>query len=145
MNKPDFWKTYATDEDLSENGVWIDDFEGGVSVKIRSPRSMHVRSFRRKLEEQEPFRVAIAAATRKRKSIPPELEHKLSVKVAAGAIVADWKGIPDQEGNPMPYSAENAEFVFNSLPEFYEDVLFAASTRDAFKSDAQVEEDEGNF
>ena len=139
-----FWNAYKTDTKLEEEGVWIDDFEGGVSVKVRSPNSIEARKVRRKLEEQEPFRLALKKAQRKRGQMDVELEDELNRRWLAEGVVIDWKNLPGPDGQPLPFTADNAAMVFKALPKFFEDVLLACTGNDTFKGEEEKVEDKGN-
>ena len=123
------------DKVLAEEGK-VFELEGGVKVRARSPQSLKAREVRRKLEEQEPYRLQIQMANRKRKPLPVETEDRLNKEWFARGVII---GIED-EG---PITPEQIIDLFNQHPEFFEDCVITLTTRNAFSED-QLEEDKGN-
>lgn len=139
-----FWTSYAENPDLVENGVWVDDFNDGVRVKLRKPSSLKAREVRAQLEEREPYRLALRKAARTRGRISAELEDRLNKEWFARGIVVDWEGVPAFDGSGLlPFTPENAILVFNKLTIFYEDCVTAATSQDLYKDDLK-EENVGN-
>lgn len=138
------YKQFKTDENLEEQGIWVD-FEGGVSIRIRrlsSQASVDARS-----EASKPYTTQI-----RRGALPDEVAEKIAIQQLARGVVADWKGIQkrleDEAGKPVldedgkvqwvdiPYTAEAAVEILSdeNLEEFRGEIFQIAMNRDAFKS-----------
>lgn len=125
------YKLYGTDPELEEHGTWVE-FRPGVQYKIRSTLSKAVREFEHKLMKvQRPLYLANQGM------LPLEQQDRNEITRCARAIIVDWRGQTDANGNPLPFTVENAERVMTDLPRLRNDVLFAASAEETFRRDMQ--------
>ena len=123
--KHGFLKRYTVDEGLAENGAWLD-FGDGVEVQIRSANSKRASEVLDRL--YAPYRALVRT-----KKMPEELDADLMKRWAAEGLIADWRGMPNDDGTVIEYSVENALGVCKALPEFALDVINIAKGRDAFQ------------
>ena len=54
-------------------------------------------------------------------------EHQTQCKLIGRFIVKDWAGVLDADGNPLPYSSEDAEQMLDANIKFFLFVLRSAS------------------
>lgn len=108
-------KAYAVDTSKEENGVW-QDFDDNISVCIRRLNSE--ASSKARDEAEKPHRVRA-----RNKDLSEEISEEIATKQLAYGVIADWKGITDDEGNEIPYSGQQA-YEFLSDPELKDFRMF---------------------
>jgi hypothetical protein len=61
-------------------------------------------------------------------------------------IIVDWQGedICDEDGQPLPYSKENAFKILMGLPDVFDWVVAASTTSVTFREDIDLEEEAKN-
>lgn len=122
---------FATDTGLEEDGVWIDIGEGASLkvARIGNPR----------------YRKALRAATKPHARsirmgiLPQDQIEELELNVIADTILLDWKGIEDDNGDPIEYNRENALQLLQNLRDFRALVLDIAQEQQAFRREEQEE------
>ena len=119
-----FLSRYTTDNTLETEGVWVD-FGEGIMVKVT----------RENTDEAAKYRQKIMHKYRTHRKIPDEVLTDLATKVLANVLVKDWKGVTDEKGNDLPFSAENAYKIFSKYKVFRDDVSTATSEREFFKQE----------
>lgn len=67
----------------------------------------------------------------------PEVQQKLAIKAAPGTIVLDWRGITDDDDNPVEYSDDQCFEYLNDpeLARFVDWVMVQANSTDNFAPD----------
>lgn len=116
---------FATDSDREEAGIWVN-FGEGIKVKVRRLKSRKSQEYRKELDK--PYTNEI-----RRGALDDKTAEDLLIRQIGGGVVADWSGVEDEDGTPLPYTAENAIRLLRLLPEF-RDAIFAVSVdADAFK------------
>jgi hypothetical protein len=128
---PGFTDKYKNDEKAVTEGKWFD-LGDGVEVKVVRIDNADSRKMRMNLER--PYRGRDIPVSR--------LEDILST-VVARAVLKDWKGVTDENGNELMFSSEEALRQFRRYPDFRDDVAVAAADREQFRVDT-LEEDSGN-
>lgn len=129
---------YRTDQRREEDGVWVD-FADGIEFLIARIGNPKYEEYLRKIGK--PYRHQMRANIMDSR----ELEQ-LSKKAIARHILLDWKNVTDEDGNPLPYTPEEGERVFNdpALRDIYRFVVEVAVDREFFTKQDE-EEAEGNF
>ncbi len=127
MAKTSLHKAYAVDTSKEENGVW-QDFDEDISVCIRRLNSE--ASSKARDEAEKPHRI-----NARNKALSEETMEDIATRQLAYGVIADWKGIKDEDGNEIPYSGEQA-YEFLSDPELKDFRIFIfqfAADRVAYK------------
>lgn len=122
------YQEYETDRSAEEDGAWVE-LRAGVKVKIRSETSSIVRDYATKLAKTQRNILKANGWV-----LPPKMSDRNDVLMCKNAIVTDWDGVSDREGNPLPFSPDNVERVMTDLPGFRNDILFVAKTDETYKS-----------
>lgn len=132
------YNTFETDKQLEKDGVVL---EYGFNskkqpIQIRIARAGGSNTRFAKIIEQKlrPYKRAIANDTMDNK-----VAEKLLIEAYAEAVVLEWSGVEDREGNALEFTKENVVKVFTDLPDLFLDVqaqsqksaLFRASLREA--------------
>lgn len=76
-------------------------------------------------------------------SIPTEVLNEIQCRAAAQCLVKDWVNVEDDNGNPVPFSKENAYEIMSSAQQFFKTVMDFAAQNELFRLDV-VEEAQGN-
>lgn len=113
----DLFEMFSTNRESEEDGVWIE-LSPKTSFKIRAFSAKIVGDTREKL--MKPFTTLLRAGGK----IPDEKNDEIGLKVVAGAILADWKGVVI-DGETVKYSADAAFELLKKLPKL---ANFIAST-----------------
>ncbi|AFU86926.1 tail assembly chaperone [Caulobacter virus Karma] len=106
--KIDMLDLFSTDRESEEAGVWIylDEAEQ-TGFKIRALGAKAVLDLREELTKK--YQSLIRAGGK----LPDEKVEEINLKVIAGGVLADWKGII-VGGEEIPYSAEAAYTVLSN-------------------------------
>ena len=115
---------FKFDHTKTEQGVWVD-FEGDTRFKIAS---LHSRRFELKLSDlMKPYR-------------SPALRHKLDDQdfmlnlrtiAMAESVLIDWEGI-EYNGEPLPFTIENAKSLLTQAPEIRKWIEDEAGKREQY-------------
>lgn len=128
MTKFALSRHYAYDEDRAEEGVWVP-FKGDVEFKLRHFGSRKSRDVREDLE-----RPHVAAI--KRDAASEELMEELAIEQLARAIIVDWKGVKDMEGNDIPCTYDNRKALVSdkSMKALVAEIIQVAIDNETFNA-----------
>lgn len=80
----DLLEEYGTDPVLEQEGVWSNEFRGGIEMKLRSSQSKEVKAaYARQSKRSERF-------WKTKQPVPESIEKKNQADIAAAAV-ADWR------------------------------------------------------
>lgn len=131
-----FLERYQTDKTAEEEGVWVD-FGGNVQVKVARITSKKSKEVRRKLERP------LVRKNRSDDLSVEQLEYLMTEQLAQ-AVIHDWKGVTDDEGNELIFTVDNARAVLNKFPDFREDIATASLEKETYRT-AALKDEMGNF
>jgi hypothetical protein len=122
---------YETNLELEKEGTWVE-ITKEIKVKVAAIGNKN------HLEAIEKFSKPYKGQLRT-KSIDPDIEEDIYVKALAKAILVDWQGITDEEGNIIAYNFDNAYALLSkpSMKRFKADILFMARETETFKKDTK--------
>lgn len=135
VKKNSLFNRFKMDEKKEEQGVWVN-FGEGLKVKVRRFKSKASQDARKELEK--PF-----TAELRRGPLDEKIAEDLLLRQMAKAIIVDWEGVTDEEGNELECTFETKLDVLKALPEFRDEIVSIAIDRDSFKA-ALDEEAEKN-
>ena len=121
-------KAFGASSVKEEEGVWID-LNEDISIKIRRYRSRAAQEAAKEFSKEY--------AGPKNKKLTTAQTEELTTKVLAKSIIADWKGVEDDDG-PIPCTFENKFKILNDpeMNDFREFVANASYERDVFAIEA---------
>jgi hypothetical protein len=123
--KSALFSRFKTNTDKEENGVW-EDLGDGIKIKIRRFKSRAAQEARKALEEPYQSRLRFGG------KLTDEEAQEILVRQMSKAIIVDWDGVTDEEGNVLPCT-EGAKYeVLKALPDFRDVVASLAIDRDNF-------------
>lgn len=131
VKKNSLFSRFKMDETKEEQGVWVN-FGSGIRVKIRRFKSKASQNARKELEK--PF-----TAELRRGPLEESIAEDLLLKQMAKAIIVDWEGVTDEEGEEILCTYEAKYEVLKALPEFRDEIAAVAIDRDSFKSSLDEE------
>lgn len=123
---------FATSETAAEDGKWFK-FGKTIEVKIRRFKSKVSRKVREELEA--PYK----RATKFGATLPDDVSEEITLEQIARAIIVDWKGVPDKQGNLIKYSPAAAMEMLKALPEFKDAVIEISMNLDNYRDDEKDE------
>lgn len=129
----DIFATYAVNEDLENNGTWVEMGDARFLV-ARAGNKAYSKMFTKEYERNQ-------RALDRKDAAADELAERLMVKVIAKTILLGWENVKFN-GVDMPYSVENAEKLL-AIKDFRRDVMKMADDFDAYKA-VKAGEDEKN-
>lgn len=131
---------YRTDNTReSEVGVKLV-FPGGRWLRVLRAGGSNER-YRKALErEARPYRYSLEQGKTLSRKVNDEIMHRVYAK----AVVIDWGGFKDSQGNEVAYNQEGMIEVFRALPELFSQTAELA-TRAATFQEQQVEEAKKNL
>jgi len=123
---------FATDESLEEAGAWVDINElYGLKIKVRRMRSdASLKAYERIVRERFG-----EGKLRKPEDLTGSESEEILKQQLAEAILIDWEGLYDADGNAVPYSVP-AALAFLEVKDFREFVYQAANERGTFREKA---------
>ena len=126
-----FKKKPLVDTNAAETGVRIEcrrngQLHGAFTVRYLAT---HLQTVEKELEKKRRIRA--------RELRVKELDTRDAVRVAAEAALIDWDAIEDSEGEPVPYSQEDAREFFSDEDNFWMamEVALAAGNTETFMPD----------
>lgn len=107
------FKTFETDKQLQEEGVWFE-VEPGVRFLCGRMTSANKR-YQRELERtMKPYKTQYTAGT-----LDNDLAESLLKDVFIKSCLLDWIGVTDREGVSIDLDYNNARWLFDELPDLY--------------------------
>ena len=136
------YKQFKTNMMKEQEGVRVEygPNEDG-SIPTFFLRRMHKsnRAYSKALEvATRPHRRAIELET-----LDSKLAERIFLDVFVSTILCGWDNVYNEEGQPLPFSKENAVNLLESLPELYDDLQEKARKVSLFMAD-NLEEDGKN-
>ena len=120
------FKQYKTDKKIEVDGIWVDfpkNDNGTVPqfliARVGPSNPKYVAAYER---HSKPYRTQI-----RKELLSEELSAKVLYAAFADGCVHDWRNVQDAEGNNLPYTRENVIWLFNQLPDLYNDLYSVAS------------------
>lgn len=115
------YKQFETNADLEKTGVVIEygNNSNGKVISFRVARAggrntAYLTYLENKLK---PHRRLIQMDTMDQK-----LFESIVLDAFSTTVVLGWEGVEDRNGNPIPYTPNNAINLFNDLPDLYKDL-----------------------
>lgn len=124
---------FKTDRTKESEGVWVPIGEGASLLIARMNNERYKRVF---VELTKPYRTQVRTGT-----LSEELAAEILRKCYARAVLLDWKGLQDDDGNDISYSVEEAEEQLK-IPDFMSLVEELSNARELYKREA--DEQAGN-
>ena len=118
----------SNNKESEENGKWLD-LGSGTAFKVRAFHAKVVSERREELNK--PYLTLQRAGI----EIPDDKQEEIGLAVLGGAIIADWKGVKNAQGELVPYSEEEAIAILRALPKLGGIIM-------SFSLDAQQYKDE---
>ena len=118
----------SNNKESEENGKWLD-LGSGTAFKVRAFHAKVVSERREELNK--PYLTLQRAGI----EIPDDKQEEIGLAVLGGAIIADWKGVKNAQGELVPYSEEEAIAILRALQKLGGIIM-------SFSLDAQQYKDE---
>ena len=130
-------QAFAARADLEQEGVWIPVYgPKGDKAEILLARAGGRNSAydAAMLRAGRPHRRLLEAGM-----APPQLMDEILAEVYAETVVKGWRGLEDEDGNPIPYSRAKAAELLRAHPDFCDFVRDAAMSAQTFtRIDSEV-------
>jgi hypothetical protein len=141
-----------TDPTKEVEGTWVEWPDDTYNFKFKLRRTGGKNSDFAELVDEtlRPLRrMANSERAKGSKESMKKLRLKMMEELArlyAEYIVVDWDGpdICDPEGNPLPFSKENAARIFIDLPEVFDWVVSSARDTGVFRDEIDLDIEEKN-
>jgi hypothetical protein len=131
--KTSIYDLFGMDDNMEKKGIWIDYGPAGSFLIARAGGS------------NQKFANILQAKTRPYKFqidnelIDQETGQRLMYEAFAEAVVLDWEGVCDRDGNPIPFSQKNCVKLFEDLPDLFHDLREQASKLANFRQQSLEE------
>jgi hypothetical protein len=128
-------RAFNTDRDLEENGKWFNDVLGdksGVDLCIRRMSSEAVTKVQQELAQANRYRM-------KEGKFPEEVANEILIETLARGVIVDWRGVTDDDNNPVDYSPEVAIDYLTKLRDFRLLVTGLANNMDAYRKGVEAD------
>lgn len=128
------YKIFKTDETCEKDGVWFELGDagrfklaraGGQNKKFKQLLSKLMRPHRRKIQTD---------------TMPEGEAQKLMVKAFSRAVIMDWEGVTDPDGEELAFNYDNCFKVMMDLPDLFSEIHETATENAIYKAD--IEEDD---
>ena len=123
------YELFGTDKNLeAQQGVELDygDFSitvhraGGGNHKFRTVFSQKMKPYQRRFDNG---------------TLDDETAQQILIEAYAEAVIKDWHGVTDAEGNKLDCTVENIVKLFTDLPDLFSDVQEQAQNVANFRQD----------
>lgn len=136
------YSMFQNDANLERDGIVL---EYGVnaaklpiSFRIARAGGSNEAYTKRMTHRMKPLRRQIQTET-----LDPETAKKVVMEVFVETVLLGWENVDDADGNPLPFTRDNALKLFNDLPDLYLDITEQAQKAALFRKEIQ-EADAGN-
>jgi hypothetical protein len=119
---------FKTDRQRENEGVWVAIGDGARVKVARFNNERYKQTF---LEVSKPYKVQVRTGT-----LQEEVAQGILRDCFARAILLDWEGLQDDEGNDIPYSEEAAKELL-AIPDFMSMIEDFANSRELYRREAQ--------
>jgi hypothetical protein len=120
------YKTFKADPSMEQEGIWLD--YGDFKIRIARAGGSNV-NYAKALEKQaELNKTAIRTNT-----IKSAQSRALMIKVYATSVLLDWEDVQDENGQTLPFTADNAEKVLTDCPDLFDDIRAQAASLALFR------------
>ncbi|UTC29881.1 hypothetical protein BAJUN_02750 [Bajunvirus bajun] len=127
----DLFELFSADKESEEEGRWVD-LNDVTGFKIRAFGAKQVIDLREKL--MRPY----ANLQRANLPIPADKNEEVGLRVIAGAVLADWKGVKI-DGELVEYTPENAYKLLKSLNRLANFIISASMDSQNFRDDLRTD------
>lgn len=126
---------FAVDSDTEENGIWIE-LTDEIGFKVRAYSAKKVIDLREELTK--PYQALLRVGG----EIPEAKNEDIALRVIAGAVIADWKGIrkpvaagseEGAVGDLIPYSADAAYAELKRMKKLAEFIVGTSTDRKLYR------------
>ena len=124
----DLRKTYATDVEKEQDGVWSDDLGDGLKLKVARLKNPQFRKLYQRLTR--PYERQI-----RNRTLDDAVENSILSQCLAKTVLLDWQKLV-LDGVELTYSHENALKVLNdpSLTDFRDLIVDLSNDAELFRS-----------
>jgi hypothetical protein len=133
------FKMFQTDAQLEKDGVYIEygNNEKGHPTRFLIARAGGANTHFQSASEHEtkPYRRMM-----QNDMLTPEIANKILMNVYSKAVVKNWEGVLDEDGNDFPFSQSNVIILFTKLPDLFKDIQAMAAQGSNFRLLALEEE-----
>lgn len=125
---------FATDKQAEREGIWV----RHGSMRLRIARHNNPE-FLAALQQQR-SQVGMVSG---KQGITDELAQEAYIVAAGRTLLRDWEGVLDENGTPIPWSADTAAAFLRELPELLELVANVSQSWERYRV-AELERQEKN-
>jgi hypothetical protein len=131
---------FKTDHQAEEHGIWQDAGVGNLRLKVARLPNRRYRAFLLK-HGGKLRRMAAQITDTTMEQI--DATDDLVIRAMAHTVLVDWDNLEDDNGDPLPFSIQNAEQTLRDVPDFRRLVEVIARDMGTFQSQNE-EHDLGN-
>ena len=142
MAKDSLYAMFETDKQAEQEVGIVLNYGSAGKIRVARAGGTNQRYIKALEERMRPYRIN-ARNGKVELNVDDATASKLLVEVFADAVVLDWEGIRDRNGDLMEFNHENVVKLFTDLPELFSDVMEQASKLDNFLLES-TESDAGN-
>lgn len=132
------YKTFKTDPSLETSGVDLNygANESGEQIIIRIARAGGAnKAYEKALANKiRPIKRQIQTGT-----VAEATLKEIMREVYAETVILGWEGVEDENGDPLPFTSENAKKLFVDLPDLFSDIQGQAQEIAIFRTDVMDE------
>lgn len=120
---------FKIDHNVAEEGQWVD-IGDGVELKIARMGNRKYNETIRRLSKPHKYQID-------NDTLPQEISEEIMNKAVAECILLDWKGLEDDDGQPINYSRQKAFELLSDpdLAPFKRQVIGIAQTDETFRNE----------
>lgn len=126
------YSQFKTDESVEKEGLLLEygPNSKGDPIRIRIARAggsnvAFVKSFER---HSQPYKRLIQLG-----QMDEANNRRLMLNVYLDSVVKGWENVEDEEGNPLPFSRDNATKLLTDLPDLFGDIMTQAANATLFR------------
>ena len=132
----DLFSDFAVDEALSQDGVWVK-YTGDVEFLVARAGNKHYRKVAQNLYDKN------RRMLDGKNDAATEKLIEITVEAMAKAILLNWRGDVQFQGEPLPYSLENARKILRM--ERLRDFIDGVAKDESAYAAVREEEEEANL
>jgi len=135
--RKNIYEKFATDGKAEQDGIILD-YGDGMEIRIARAGGSNTKFEKLVQKKLRPY-----DRQRQLDILETAVLRPVMREVYAEAVVLGWSGVTTREGEPLPFTKENAIKLFTDLPDLFDDIVVQSQKASLFRQNV-LEAEAGN-
>ncbi|USN15491.1 hypothetical protein KIKIMORA_03490 [Brevundimonas phage vB_BpoS-Kikimora] len=129
-NALNLFDMFSSNKESEENGRWFE-LDDNTAFKLRAFGAKAVIDLRDDL--MRPHQTLIRVGGK----LTDDKNEEIGLRVIAGGVIADWRGVANEAGEVVPYSADEAYKILKALPKLASFIVQYSTDSQNYRDEAR--------